>query len=516
MDLFKHFNQWRSGDQDRATYVIAEGHIDHLARTAGLMDTPMQRVNGLDTNEQGFVAHYRKKISDRGLNVQAQLNGLHQEIRQLRDDLLSGKQASFVTLSEQQVDPALAAITAQYTPELKRAGTEAETAQRMFRYFQVTNDLNDRLPHVPTAAWKLYSLMGVFVLIEALVLATFYADMGDNGLIGGALTAAMLSLLNVLLAFGLGHSLRYLNGHKRQQKIFAVVGSLVCLSMLLASIAFAVQYRYAAKDQIVIVAEEGPDKGTYTGKPTDKTTITHYDQDEEDRALWVARRAWENTKLHGFIAPEVQSWWLMFSSLAFAALVVTKTYRSRDPFPGYWEAYQHWQDRVGAEKRAAEGYFSQLQAVYDNQRKQVIDIAQSADTSATKIRRLADEHQQAVSSMLQFLTETEDACRRSLSRYRDVKRLIATRPEIHEEDARISFDEPRRQFLNFAQNLEAKTTCDRDVDIEDRVIEIHRLADATQRRLLARQESMLVNFRSTSFEASETKHQPRLALPMAA
>jgi hypothetical protein len=515
MNLFKHFRQRPTGQADQPALVIAESHIDQLARTAGLLDTPMQRVNGLDTNEQGFVAHYRRKISETGLKVQAQLNGLHQEIRQLRDDLLSGKQASSVVLSEQQVDPALAAIMAQQDAVLSQSRAEAEAAQRMFRYFQVTHDLGDRLPQAPTSGWKFYSLMGLFTVIEAILLASFYADMGDNGLVGGALMAVSLSVLNILLACGVGQSLRYLNGQKRPQRILAVTTGLVCLGMLLASIAFAVQYRYAAKDQIEIVAEDGPEKGRYTGKPSDKTTITHYSQDEEDRALWVARRAWENTRLHGFVAPEVQSWWLMFFSLAFAALVVVKTYWSRDPFPGYWEAYQHWQDRVAADKRATEGYLSQLQAVYESQRQQVIEIAQGADAAAARIRRLADEHQQAVSRMLQCLTETEDACRRSLSRYRDVKRLIATRPEIHQDDARISFDEPRRQFLNFAQTLESETTRDRDADIDERVITIHRLAEAAQSRLLARQESMLARFAAPG-EPLVPSTKPRLALPLAA
>jgi hypothetical protein len=515
MNLFSHFGKARSGHRDTANFVIAESHIDQLARTAGLLDTPMQLVNGLDTNEQGFVAHYRRKISDMGLNVQAQLNGIHQEIRQLRDELLSGKRVSLLAISEKQADPAAAAISAQQDADLRKAQSETEQARRMFKYFQASHDLHDRLPHLPTPAWKLSLLIGGFIMIESVILAAFYADMGDNGLIGGAMMAAMLASLNVMLAYGLGHSLRHWNGQKRQQKIFAAVGGLVCFSMLLASIAFAVQYRYAAKDQIEIVAEDGPEKGSYTGKPTDKTTITHYSQEEDDRALWVARRAWENTKLHGFVAPEVQSWWLMFSSLAFAAMVVVKTYRSRDPFPGYWEAYKHWQDQVAMEKRAMQNYLSQLQAVYETQRKQVVEIANSTDAAVTKIRRLADEHQQAVSTMARFLTETEDACRRSLSRYRDIKRLIATRPDVHQEDPRISFDEPRRQFIEFSQRLKAETTSDRDADIEDRVIEIHRLAEAAERRLLARQESMVARFSSVA--AHEVPAQKTyLALPLAA
>jgi len=117
--------------------------------------------------------------------------------------------------------------------------------------------------------------------------------------------------------------------------------------------------------------------------------------------------------------------------------------------------------------------------------------------------------------MLQCLTETEDACRRSLSRYRDVKRLIATRPEIHQDDARISFDEPRRQFLNFAQTLESETTRDRDADIDERVITSHRLAEAAQSRLLARQESMLARFAAPG-EPLVPSTKPRLALPLAA
>ena len=471
--------------------VIKDSHIEALAKQAGLTDLSERLSTGLDSNEEGFVSFYKGKVHQMSEIVERRLNLIQAEVREIKDSLLNGTKAALVAIEERDLEPELKNLEVYFTPKVAEAATKKDEADRIYRYFRVENSVLDRLPKAPVGTTKLAIQFICFTAFEAITLASFYADLTEGGLVGGAGLAGAISILNILLGFVVGSVARQFNAKKVSRKLFSSAGVLLFGSLLLFSIALAGQFRFAAKEQIEIYASEGPDKGIYTGKSSDTTVITPYQGDEEARPQWIARRAFENTVLHGFVVRDAMSGWVTLLTILFAALAIYKAYGRLDPTPDYWEKFDDLQKSKEAADALKKEHLAKVNEVFEARAARISNISVTAENSAKKIEELFNKLEEEERKMVRFLNETEAACIHSLQKYRDTKRLVATNASTHENNPETSFDGLKSGFREFSNHVRAAVGDVSTSEIRSQVTETHRSAEAALQRLTERKEKTL-------------------------
>ena len=491
MNIKTSFGQMKELTEESLKNVIKDSHIEELAKRAGLGDLPERPSTGLDTNEEGFVSFYKGKIHKMSEIVERRLNLIQTEVREIRDSLLNGTKDALVRIEEKDLEPELKKIEVYYAPKLASASSKTEEASRIYRYFRVENSVLDRLPKKPAGTLWIFAQFLAFVVFEGITLASFYADLTDGGLVGGAGLAASISILNVFLGFMVGSFIRAFNSKRITQKLFSTIGVLVFGSFLMFSIALAGQFRFAAKEQVEIFAAEGPNQGLYTGKSTDKTLITPYQGDEDARPQWIARRAFENTLLNGFVVRDAMSGWVTLLTFVFGVLAVTKSYSRLDPTPGYWEKFDDLQKCQEAEEKLKTERLTKINEVFDSRLSRISSISEVAETSRSKIEDLFNKLEEEERNMIRFLNDTEASCLNSLQKYRDLKRLVATNKATLENDPKTSFDGFREGFDGFSKQVRGLVSGISGAEVKAQVTETHRLTEAAIQRLTDRKDKAL-------------------------
>lgn len=222
---------------------------------------------------QDIISHDITPLANRALEADA-------TFERKADSLLSERRVSLQTLSEVAI---------------------AQSSE--YHQFCEHNGLN-RLSYYPSPAHKffLYSMLAVFIVLEGVLNATFFAQGLTGGLIQGFTFAAVLSFINIVMGATLGSRLIPNIHHKNQaRKALGYVG--IALAIILA-ITMALLIAHA-RDALA---------------------------KDLDNAAVIALRTISTSP---FELADINSWILFGLSIAFAVFAIFDGYKFDDPYPGF-------------------------------------------------------------------------------------------------------------------------------------------------------------------------------------
>lgn len=233
------------------------------------------------------------------------LGDLTAHLRADRDALAHLQTAMDIAGMRQAAGEAMAdfvELDTSYGSSLASTRQSAASFSAEFEEFRRRNRLT-RAARQPSSRGLTWVLMAFLVVVEGIVNAAFFASGSDLGLLGGALLAAMFSVVNV--------SVGVLNGwfplrwaHHRNWAI--KLAGLVCFPTLcvgsMALSAFVAHYRDVAQ----ATPDADPFKAAYSGLMHDPFGLL-----------------------------SIESWLLFGLGLACAGLAVAKGFALDDPHPGY-------------------------------------------------------------------------------------------------------------------------------------------------------------------------------------
>jgi hypothetical protein len=274
--------------------------------------------------------------------------------------------------------------------ELIRLSENFFAKQRDYRFFKTAHRL-DRDADLPGSVFDAFSLLVFFIALDGAINAAFFMDASPYGLVGGLITAAVISLLNVGVGFFLGVlPLRYLQHRNRLHRIWAF--PLFCGGVL-----------------AVILLNFG------VGHYRDLISVSKDAQIPE---------IWQPMVNQTFQLQTLQSYGLTIVGMFIAAFSATKGYSIFDKYPEFGKMYKLRETaKDDFEKKIAEiknrvnlianGYLAELKASYSKANKNIQEAIAKIDEAITR-----NENYDAIFSGV------EEACNSAIREYRKANRQV--------------------------------------------------------------------------------------------
>ena len=184
-------------------------------------------------------------------------------------------------------------------------------ARRNLRLFRIKNDLLDRDAEYQKSNILFIGTLLIFLIVETIANAYFYAQGNDLGLLGGAFQAFFVSAANVIISFVIGYVLlRYLNYKSIFKKILSLLGLIIAIPLLGFLHLVAAHYRELLSKNI------------------------------ENINIEVLKQTWNNP----FDINNLDSLILIIIGVGISFFVIWKAYRVNDPYPGYAKKWKIWEE----------------------------------------------------------------------------------------------------------------------------------------------------------------------------
>ncbi len=326
--------------------------MESLGVSEGGANRPDAAAESPDLNEVKVIVQAKQCIeveeairTDAFVDVEKKIRDIEQKIETIQSscnsildhDLLEGAFESSLSKEEHNL--------------IAACSKEMETRAAL-NSFKTRNQISDPA-HYPQDQLFHFSLLILFVAIETAVNAFFYQ--GASGLLGGAVVALSVSVVNMGIAASLGSMYRYVNLPEPKDKITGYVGliSFIVLAIVLNLIfsTFRVQYELL---QTQVLQENLPE-------PTTAMLVTAF-----KTAVADAFRVF----VFEFPDVDVMSFILFFVGVLCSIIAFWKGYTHDDKHPHYGKM-----DRI---HKAAEAHFSDA-------KKRAFDIAVAA------VHKISDE-----------------------------------------------------------------------------------------------------------------------------
>jgi len=197
----------------------------------------------------------------------------------------------------------LAALSKEETVSkdvLQHYAHEKINGDKNYRSFILTHSLEGRKPEYPSSKLWFWAVLLGIVVIESIMNSYFLSKGSDLGLLGGFLSAFVISVINVLWAVFAGFTFRYSNHKILYKRIGGWLSPVIFMTIAVLFAAFVGHYRDKLETDPFNAAVDA--------------VVSFYD----------APFALEN----------VNSWFLFAISIIAFLIAAVDAYKSDDPYPG--------------------------------------------------------------------------------------------------------------------------------------------------------------------------------------
>jgi hypothetical protein len=276
--------------------LASELRLESEGKTRGAMSQPRSEEGGFDVIEQRILERVgdlrRKGIDNYAVNRQAYDKRLTRagEAR---------KEAEFVAGTAKS--DFLAAVKV-WKARMATPRTRVTEAYQGLHAYRRRHHL-ERPAHEPQSMLKWAAIALVLVVVESVLNAGLFAEASALGLVGGVLTALLISVINVAcgsLAAYFGRNVNHVNWFRKLLGLGAVLAGIACAGAFNLAVA---HFRDAVE------------------------TLEDWDE--------AARAAWQSLLSTPLALDSVMSALLIVLGLLITLLAALKTYHSMDPYPGY-------------------------------------------------------------------------------------------------------------------------------------------------------------------------------------
>jgi len=286
--------------------IVRETDLDRKAEDDGLQHKPGSQSSSITLAEQSIIDYLGGLVGADRTAAKAQISSFR--------DSMSGNQfyarIADIEHLDEKFEAELAKLKVQHAKELQTQYERERSLANGLRIFRRENKLQDRPAKTRKSAQIHWSIVLSMMVTEAILNSYFFSIGSEMGLIGGFLIAALLSFLNVVVAYWAGSTwlpkFNHVEPRTKVAGVFVVtILGLICLVISLG----AAQYRVALEAFV-----------------------------ETDGTLFEADRlAIDMLYRSPFKLESIQGFFLLTAGLVIATSAFWKAYRYDDPYPGYGE-----------------------------------------------------------------------------------------------------------------------------------------------------------------------------------
>jgi hypothetical protein len=408
----------------------------------GAKNLPMPASGDLRLAEQEIVtdisAERERCARDLASHLRAYRNGL------------SGLQTGMdVAGLRQEADEAIRRvheIRSRWSGDVAELRRSAASLEAELSDFKSRNRLT-REPRLPKNRFLSFSLLLVVLVTETGFNALFFAGGSDLGLMGGAGTAFVLSVVNITMGTLAGLALRFMNSRRWFLAVMGFIGFLCAGSAIVTVNAVITHYRELYQS---------------TG---DATSVVD---------------AWSQLRAAPFDVRSLWSWFLFALGLGISGTAIWKGYAFDDPYPGYGPAARRRNDAVEAyngEHQALVDEAADIAGDYSDKAKRAIENLRSASSTRQQIQ---NARARMLASYVAHENDLAQAAQQLRTTYREANLASRTLPSPAHFGERFAFakstlDRPEFKILLSDQGLEhdAETLINELDSLRRRVLDEH-------------------------------------------
>ncbi len=261
-------------------------------------ETQSLHLSGPEAKIINEIEEYRTKYANwRDSTLHLQNQNIAKLVLDCKTQVAEAK--GFPKIFEQQINALLGQTHSQFDTLAKKY----QAAKDEFNLFKQKNKLT-REARINSKAQNFlgWSILFIFILIEGLANAYFFAQGNDNGLIGGFIAAGLCAGLNVFSAFFQGrYTVPFINHRNFLLKLFGLIAILTALSCLLAM----------------------------------ALGIAHFREALGTEQLFPSKYALQTLKSSPFELQDLNSWVLCGITFLFGIFALFDGYKMNDPYPFY-------------------------------------------------------------------------------------------------------------------------------------------------------------------------------------
>ena len=407
--------------------ITKELNVQKRGNDDGHRDIPSSLATNLSAAESDILAHFADLVAD----AKSSARHLLSEIRQrMFDGNLSGS-LDHVRATPRQLGTAFETAKQKHREDLRdRSLFEAE-ARSSLRRFKSEHGLTRQAKQKKDYFTQLFLFL-LFVILEACLNAWFFALASDKGLLGGFLTAGIVSLINVTAGFLAGYFAITSLYHK--SVVRKTLGTLLlsgCVIFCLSVNLFAGHYRSAL--------EKDP--------------------------LSAVNVAVESFKVNWVGIDSVQGWILCAFGILLAILFAIKSFFYDDPYPGYSERYREHRKAKDDLMSAEQSFTNDIDDIGNDFRNKIGERMNDAARQAKDLEKLISQSKSMVDRFSNFSQRAATVCNQVVSGYRKANTDVReSKPPSHfgetaelpfaSEIIEIDFDDREARLGAFQKSLD--------------------------------------------------------------
>jgi hypothetical protein len=223
--------------------LATEWKLDEIGSQDGKKNIPSPTTTTYGSNEQQIIATFKGVLTERKNQALTYIQDLERQFRNMKLSEMVSQLNNFARNAKNEFGK----IIQRADDELHESKTRYENFSKKYKKFKESNNLEYEA-HYPPSQLLFVGILFIEVLAETLLNFTFFKDVSENYIIGGVITAFLLSVVNVgLLGYLFGKHCFWYTNHKIKEKIlFGWFSFLIFLIAVIILNYFVANYRVIA------------------------------------------------------------------------------------------------------------------------------------------------------------------------------------------------------------------------------------------------------------------------------
>jgi len=362
-----------------------EWKLEEIGRADGEKNIPASSASSYGSNEQQIIATFAGVVTERKNQALNYIQDLERQFRNMKLSEMVSQLNNFARNAKNEFSK----IIQKADDQLHESKTRYESFSKKYRKFKENNNLEYEANY-PASQIFYVSILFIEVLIETFLNFSFFKDVSESYIIGGVLTAFLLSVVNVgILGYLFGKNLFWNINHVSSNKV--AIGWISLFVFLVAAILlnyFVANYRVIAS-----VATAGN---------------LNFNLTEVFRNMLSLK-----------YALTLNDWFLFMIGFVAALIAFATSYKMDDPYPGYGAIHRELEssrfDYIDSKSEIEE----ELDLIQKNQSKEVADLSDNLRINYNASVSIIKDQESYLEKWKNAYKYIEDACGYCLSKYQE-------------------------------------------------------------------------------------------------
>ncbi len=382
---------------------VKEKHIDEALKTGANDADNLKHCENLDKynkkitlDEENFLKKLKDDVSSKQESISRTiLKKAKEELSLMSSQFLESENFNIKKLSNIYKD-VLDRKASDFKQNLGGSLSKYIRNNRHLARFQVLNNLN-RDADYPKSKWLFWGIFFIVLVAEAIANSYFYAQGSDLGFLGGILQASLVALANVVLSFFIGFVvLRYLNHVNKIKKFMAFIGLILSFGLLFFLHLVTAHYR-----ELLI---KSPDNAT--------------------------SQVLKDTFNQPFNINDFESLILIIIGFGISILVIWKSYRFDDPYPGYGKVWRKWEKTQEAKNKDIKKFRDEIGEVSNGFQEDVEKLNKNANYTINYIGQILDGLHTYKATVDTYFQNTKENAMHIVRAYRQGYNKVAQKEKL--------------------------------------------------------------------------------------